>query len=198
MKQQQKIVLLCETALFTALIFIATFSLKLPGPFGYTHLGDCMIFLAVLMLGSRRGAAAGALGAALADLVGGYTVWILPTLLCKALMALVMGFCMERGTFLKGRTRWLTGAVFGGLLQCGGYFLARAVIYGAAAAVASIPGLLFQTGCGIVFALLLSEALKKTGLGSRFQWADQRVRQPSEAGASPQKNVAEGRQKEEY
>ena len=55
------------------------------------HIGDSMIFLSVLMLGGKRGAVAGGIGAALADVVSGYTIWAVPTLICKAAMALVMG-----------------------------------------------------------------------------------------------------------
>lgn len=169
MKTQEKIIELCETSLFVALVFVATFALKIPGPFGYLHLGDCMIFLAVLMLGSRRAALAGGVGAALADLVGGYAVWVLPSLICKTLMVVVMGFCMDRLTkVLHGRVRWLTGAVAGGAVQCVGYTIARAVLYGLPAALVSVPGLLVQTGSGIILALVVSEGLRKTVLGKRF------------------------------
>ena len=43
-------------------------------------MGDCMIFLAVLMLGRKNGAIAAALGGALSDLLAGAAVWILPAL----------------------------------------------------------------------------------------------------------------------
>ncbi len=169
MKSQDKIIELCETSLFIALVFIATFALKIPGPFGYLHLGDCMIFLAVLMLGSKRAAVAGGTGAALADLVGGYAVWVLPTLICKVLMVVVMGVCLEglEGK-LRGRARWLVGAVTGGVVQCVGYTVARAFLYGLPAALVSIPGLLVQTGSGVLLALAVSEGLRKTVLGKRF------------------------------
>ena len=91
MNRTERIKDLCETALFVAIVFIGVFIIKFPGPFGYAHIGDSMIFLSVLMLGGKRGAVAGGVGAALADIVSGYAVWAVPTLICKAVMALVMG-----------------------------------------------------------------------------------------------------------
>lgn len=160
---------LCETALFATLVFLGVSIFKFPTAFGYSHLGDCMIFLAVLMLGGRRGALAGGLGAALADLAGGYAIWVLPTLLSKGAMALAMGAVIQRRPLgLKGRTLWVTAAVSGGVCQSIGYTAARALFYGVPAALGSIPGLIFQTGTGIVLAFLLSEALQKSPLRSRF------------------------------
>ena len=78
--------------LMIALVFIGTFYFKIPTAFGYTHLGDCMIILATRLLGTKKGAIAGALGAGLADFIGGYTAWVLPTMAFKAAWVFVMGF----------------------------------------------------------------------------------------------------------
>ena len=80
-----------KIAMMAALVFVATYSLKVPSLHGYTHLGDCMIFIAVLLLGGKKGAISGAIGASLADLVGGYIIWILPTFFIKFIMASIMG-----------------------------------------------------------------------------------------------------------
>lgn len=44
--QHEKTKELAMTALMTALIFTATYIIKIPNPAtgGYTHMGDCMIF----------------------------------------------------------------------------------------------------------------------------------------------------------
>lgn len=72
---------IAKTALMIALIFVCTFTIKLPNPAtgGYTHMGDCMAFLAVLYLGKKDGALAAGLGAALSDLLTGAMIWVLPT-----------------------------------------------------------------------------------------------------------------------
>ena len=99
-----------------ALVFVGTFYFKIPTTFGYTHLGDCMIILATCLLGTKRGAIAGALGAGLADLIGGYTIWVLPTMLFKASWAFVMGFVAFK--LLKNfRINLWIGAIVGGLVH---------------------------------------------------------------------------------
>ena len=52
------------TALMVCLVLLATYIIKIPSPFtqGYVHLGDTMIFLSVLLLGKKGGAAAAGLG----------------------------------------------------------------------------------------------------------------------------------------
>ena len=76
---------IAKTALMVALIFVCTFTIKLPNPAtgGYTHMGDCMAFLAVLYLGKKDGALAAGLGAALSDLLTGAMIWVLPTFIFK-------------------------------------------------------------------------------------------------------------------
>jgi uncharacterized membrane protein len=86
------------TALMTALVFISTYVIQIPVPFtgGYIHAGDSMVFLAGLLLGPLYGAFAAGAGSALADLLGGYTLWILPTLIIKALMACMIGLITQK------------------------------------------------------------------------------------------------------
>jgi len=164
-----KVLQLCETAIFVALIFVATFLLKFPTPIGYSHLGDCLIFVSVLMLGWKRGACAGALGAAMADLVGGFAVWIVPTLIAKSLMAAIMGLVLERMIrHNHGRAGWILGAVLGGSAQVFVYTVTRVFLYGTAAALTRLPFVSGQTLIGIVLAFILTEALQKTSLRSRF------------------------------
>ncbi|GMQ58903.1 hypothetical protein AN1V17_32990 [Vallitalea sediminicola] len=83
------------TGLMTALILLATLSLKIPVPFtnGYIHLGDSMIFIGAILLGWKYGAFAAGVGSALADVIGGYAHWAIPTLIIKALMGAIVGIC---------------------------------------------------------------------------------------------------------
>lgn len=77
--------------LMSALVFVGTYFFKIPSAFGYTHLGDCMIILTVCLFGTRRGILAGAIGAGLSDFLGGYAVWVLPTMVLKGLWAFIAG-----------------------------------------------------------------------------------------------------------
>lgn len=91
----QKIVL---TGLMTALITVSTMVIALPVPFtnGYIHMGDSMIFLAVLILGWKYGGFAAGVGSALADIFLGYIHWAPWTLCIKGLMAVVMGLIIHQ------------------------------------------------------------------------------------------------------
>ncbi|TJX15164.1 ECF transporter S component [Tissierella creatinini] len=77
-----------KVAIMSSLIFVATYLFKIPTLAGYTHLGDCMIFISVLILGRKKGALAGGIGAAIADFLGGYMHWVLPTFFIKLVMGL--------------------------------------------------------------------------------------------------------------
>lgn len=84
--------------LLAALVFVATFTIKIPIPFtqGYIHAGDSMIFLAALLFGWRFGALAGGIGSCLADLLGGYAAWALPSLVIKFMMGALVGWAAYR------------------------------------------------------------------------------------------------------
>lgn len=87
---------LCLAAAAAALVFVATAFLKVPIPLGYAHLGDAVIFLAALLLPRREAALAAALGSALADFLGGFPLWMGPTLLIKCVMVYIV--CAAAGT----------------------------------------------------------------------------------------------------
>ncbi|QUI24408.1 ECF transporter S component [Vallitalea pronyensis] len=102
------------TGLMTALVLIATLFFKVPVPFtnGYVHLGDSMIFVAAILLGWKGGAFAAGVGSALADILGGYPHWALPTLIIKILMGAIIGLCVSQ----KNRKGMYTllGVIFAG------------------------------------------------------------------------------------
>lgn len=59
--KQSKISELTLTAVITAMVFIAGNIIKIPTFGGFVHLGDCMVLLAGVVLGKRKGAIASAL-----------------------------------------------------------------------------------------------------------------------------------------
>lgn len=106
------------TGLMTALVLVMTFFIKVPVPYtsGYIHLGDSMIYLSVMILGPLYGAFASGVGSMLADLLGGYVHYAIPTLIIKSLMALCMGFILnsrtKRGAFASVGTSIVVWAGF--------------------------------------------------------------------------------------
>jgi uncharacterized membrane protein len=93
----KKTKLLVYTGIMTALVFVATYSIKIPVPFtnGYIHPGDGMVFLSAVVLGWKYGAFAAGVGSMLADIIGGYPHWAVPTLVIKTIMALFIGLAMH-------------------------------------------------------------------------------------------------------
>lgn len=163
---------LAKSALMIALIFAATYSIKLPNPAtgGYSHMGDCMVFLGVLILGKKQGALAGGLGAALSDLLSGAALWVVPTFVIKYLMAWIMGAIAEHDTL--GNWNVSMGAVSGGIFQCIAYTLVKIPLVGSVPAIASIPGILMQTLIGLVIFTAISRLLGNTAIlkgGQRYE-----------------------------
>lgn len=135
--------------LMAALVFTGTYFFKIPSAFGYTHLGDCMIILTVCLFGTRRGVLAGAIGAGLSDFIGGYAVWVVPTMVLKGLWALVAGLITYK--LLPGRKySWLLGAIIGGIVHVAGYTLVKIPLYGPVVAFGEVFTLTCQTTAGIV------------------------------------------------
>jgi uncharacterized membrane protein len=101
-KKTEKIIL---TGLMTAMVAAATIAIVIPLPFtnGYIHLGDCMVFLSILILGWKYGAAAAGTGSAMADLALGFAHWAPWTLLIKGGMALVAGLILTKTAGNKRR-----------------------------------------------------------------------------------------------
>jgi len=88
---------LAISGIMIALVFVLTFAIKVPVPFtrGYVHLGDSIIFISAILFGRKVGALAGGLGSALADLVGGYAYWAIPTLIIKSIMGALIGWVSD-------------------------------------------------------------------------------------------------------
>lgn len=72
-----------------ALTCIATMLIQIPIPLGYAHLGDSVILITAYLFGPVVGALAGGIGSAMADILTGYPVWAVPTLLIKTIMPLI-------------------------------------------------------------------------------------------------------------
>ena len=86
--KNKKIMLLTVTALFTALVTVATMVIQIPVGKGYLHFGDSVIYLAACILPAPCSLFAASVGAALADLFTGFAVYAPATLIIKALNTL--------------------------------------------------------------------------------------------------------------
>ena len=149
------------TGFMAALVFVGTYFFKIPTAFGYTHLGDCMIILAVCLFGTRKGVLAGAIGAGLADFIGGYAVWVLPTMILKSLWALILGTIMYN-LMPDKKYSWLVGAIVGGVIHTLGYVFVNMLFYGAAAASVEILPNSIQSAAGVILGGIAYLALSKS------------------------------------
>ena len=105
---------------------------------------------------------AGGIGSAMADLLGGYFVYVPITFVIKGLISLISGLIYQKlGTTSKSRyTAVILGGVVDIVLVAGGYFLCEAVfLYGFAASAASIPANIIQGVGGLIISCVLYPVL---------------------------------------
>ena len=134
-----------------ALVFVLTYFPKVPVPVtgGYVHLGDGAIFLAVLLLGPL-GIPAAAIGSGLADLIGGYMLYVIPTVIIKGLVALVGWKLYKKGSWVSA----VVAFVLAEAVMVLGYFVFECFTSGAPAAAAAILPNVVQGVAGVVLGLI--------------------------------------------
>ena len=163
----KKIVLI---ALFAAITCVFTMIHIFPSPNGYVHIGDCIVLLSGFLLGPIAGGVAGGVGSALADLIGGYPIYIIPTLIIKFFMAFLAAYIVK--CFSKMNLTFigkLLGGIVAEVVMVLGYYIFDALIYsGFIGAFATVPGNLFQGGIGIVFAIIISELLRTSKMDKKL------------------------------
>lgn len=151
---------ICLTAAMTAFVFLTTFVPRIPIPLGYAHLGDAAIFLMVLFLPQRPAFVAACLGSALADLLGGFPLWILPTLLIKFIMAwIAQKLAGHPVTTRSASIAFLAASIW----MTAGYTAFGALLYNdLSAGLASAPGLFLEGILNTIAALFLLSILQRT------------------------------------
>lgn len=134
-----------------ALVFVMTYVPKVPVPItgGYVHLGDGAIFLAALLLGPL-GIPAAAIGSGLSDVLGGYMVYAIPTILIKGVVALVAWKLWKEGSWLRA----VVAFVLAEIAMVAGYFAFEAVMFGTAAAWGAVGPNCIQGIAGVALGLV--------------------------------------------
>lgn len=154
---------LVTAALFAALTCAATMALHIPTPGtgGYIHPGDALVILSGVVLGPGWGLLAAGIGSALADLLGGYLIYVPITFVIKGAVAFAAGSIYQRmDTSRKMRQlAVLLGGICDIILVAGGYFLCESMLYGVSAAAASVPANMIQGVSGLVIGLVLYPVL---------------------------------------
>lgn len=150
-------------ALFAALCCAATLAVRIPTPIGgYIHAGDAVVLLAGFVLGPWWGAAAAGLGSGLADLLGGFGLYVPGTFAVKFLVALVAGALLRVKFIRRDSVRAAVAGIVSEALMVLGYLAYEALVLGyGAAAVGSVPMNCIQGAFGVIAAAALFSSLHR-------------------------------------
>ena len=144
-----------------ALVTVSTYMVQIPVPAtgGYINIGDAMVFTSALLFGPVVGGFAGGVGSALADLWGGYLVFVPITLVVKGLEGMVAGL-IRNG---KSVSRDVLAVFVGGTIMVLGYFVAEAFLlgYGVAAALVETPGNILQVTVGALVSIPVTLVVRR-------------------------------------
>lgn len=159
----KKVKTLVTSALFAALICVATMVVKIPSPLkGYINLGDCMVLVSAFLLPPVYSFFAAALGSALADIFSGYFVYAPATFIIKGLVALSAFFVFK---MLSKKTKEEIAEIFSGIvaetLMVIGYYIFEGFMYGFVASAVNILPNVFQGVAGIVLGVILIKIFRK-------------------------------------
>lgn len=105
-----------------ALVFVLTFTIKIPLMAGYFNIGDVVIMLSSILFGKSIGFMGGSFGSALADIVSGYTIYAPFTFVIKGLEGFICGLIFEK---IEGKKKWasfIISTMLSGILMAVGYF----------------------------------------------------------------------------
>ena len=168
-KGQKNLLTLVTTAMFAAMITLTTaylFHIPVGTAGGYIHLGDTFIYLAACFLPAPYAVVGSAVGAALADVLSpGGVVWVIPTLIIKALM--VLPFTSKSAKIIPVRN--IMACVISGVICMGGYYVAEAVMTGNwMSPLASLWAGFIQSGGSAAVFLVIAFALDKAGIKQRL------------------------------
>ena len=163
--KRKKVRNLTYAAVFTAVIYIFTAYFHIPHWTGYVHVGDGILYLAASVLPLGYAAAAGAMGAGLADLLSGYAAWAPGTVVVKSLTALC--FTAKADKILCRRNYVALPVAL--LICAGGYYLYECLITGnAAAPLAGIPGYIVQSVLSAALYVTVGHSLDRMHLKEKL------------------------------
>lgn len=146
-------IMIAVTAVFTLLVRV-----PIPATQGYFNFSDVAIYFAAFTFGPWIGLVAGGVGAALADIVGGWASYAPLTLFAHGLEGLAAGFLGRRKGLPGLIIAWLVGAV----IMIAIYFVGEFWLYGyGPAAWAEVPVNLLQNVVGGLVGIPLFYAVRK-------------------------------------
>lgn len=167
--RNKSLIKITYTAIFTALILLATSVIKISTGLGegYIHLGDCFVYLSACVLPFPYCLIASALGGALADILGGFAIWSVPTAIIKMLITSPFAIvCKKSVKILNKKTVLMT--VVSGVITILGYFIAECILYSVASATLSIIGNTIQAVASGILFIIIAKSTDKINLKRRI------------------------------
>ena len=163
--KNKKILLMCITGIFTALVFVVTAYLHIPTNNGYIHVGDGLIYLAACLLPWHYAMVVGAGGAFLADCLTGFAVWAPGSVIIKALTVLLFSSKKDKVINLRNSL-----AVLPATMVCaGGYYLYEVLLYGNfISPLAGIPASFTQSVASAIVFIAFGLAIDKMKIKSKI------------------------------
>lgn len=156
---------LCISGIFAALVFSVTTFIRIPAPMGYINVGNSVILIICCFITMKYGVLAGAAGSGLSDLMG-YPIWILPTVIIKATMAVAF-YGMRKFPVKNQKVLTIVAACVSLLIPVVGYYFAGAILYGGLkASMSQIPGLIIEYAANCALFILAYLGLSKTPLAT--------------------------------
>jgi uncharacterized membrane protein len=168
-----KLRFLVYSAMFTAIVFVATYAVQIPLPGlatgGLIHLGNVALFTIAIVFGKRYGAVSGAFGMALFDVLSPWVIWAPGTFIIRGVMGYMVGKIAESGE-KQSIPRLLLAMILPSIWMIAGYFGYNLLLYGnIPAAIASLPGDVTQIVIGIMLAFPIIQTLQHNGLDAKMR-----------------------------
>ncbi|MEI4463456.1 ECF transporter S component [Exiguobacterium sp. A1_3_1] len=163
------------TAMSIALVLVATLFINIKLPIassgGLVHMGTAMLFLIAILFGPRTALIAGAIGMGLFDLISGWTLWAPFTIVARGLQGYIVGRIAWSSRY-KGDNPGLNifAMIVSAPVMLAVYYVCEGILYSNwVAPTASIPGNITQNVLGILVAIPVGIALKKTRFFRNFR-----------------------------
>ena len=153
---------LAASAVMGALVCVTTLLIQIPIPAtkGFFNVGDALVMVSALTFGPFVGFFAGGVGSSLADLIGGWYVWVPFTLVIKGIEGFLTGAVIVLDGE-QGRKKLILAWFIGGLEMVAGYFIAQYYLYGFSAALVEAPFNIVQMAVSGIVGIPLSLVLKQ-------------------------------------
>jgi len=159
-QKQKTAIQISLMAVMSALVTVGTMIIRIPNTMGgYFNVGEVMIFVAALSFNPLIGGVAGGLGSALADILMGYPVFALPTLVIKGLEGVFAGLITNKMSVYRD----VLAVVVAGTEMVIGYFLVELFVlqWGLSLSVAEVLPNIAQIAIGGAIGIPVALVLRR-------------------------------------